>query len=161
MDVVNLIIEHYKNNFDSLAKKAGGVLKDHALGQDATQEAYEAAYKYHKSFDPERGDFDRWITKIHWRAIGKVKSFSRGQNGVELLTEVEVNPGVAKSYLEDSDLSDSYKAILTQIYVNGYTPKELSKLMGEHSTSVIYKAIHLFKKEIKERNAVRMRLRGE
>lgn len=161
MDVVNLIVEHYKEHFNTLATKAGRVLRDHALGQDATQEAYEAAFKYHTSFDPSKGDFDRWVIKIHWRVIGKYKSFSRGQGGTELLTEVEVNPNVAEAYLDDSELSDAYKAIIYQLYVKGYTPKELSKLMGQHSTSVIYKAVHLFKKEIKERNAVRVGRRSE
>jgi DNA-directed RNA polymerase specialized sigma24 family protein len=161
MNVVTIITEHHKEHFDQLARKAGRILRDHAFGQDATQESYEAAWRYIHTFDPEKGEFAKWFNKIYWRTISRYKAFSAGQAKLEPLYEWEVSPKYAQAFIEDSTLSNDYKAICQQIYVNGYSPKELSLLMGKHSTSVIYKALHLFREEIKERNAVRSRRRGE
>jgi len=155
MDVVELICSHYRENFKPLSSKAGRVLRDHALGEDVVQETYEAAYRYKHSFNPERGDMDKWIGKIFWRNISRYKSFAAGMGDLHPIMEVEVNPELTRQFLEESSLPDHYKMIIAQVYINGYSPKQVAKLMGEHSTSVIYKCVHLFKKEVRERYDLR------
>jgi DNA-directed RNA polymerase specialized sigma24 family protein len=153
MDVVDRITLHYRENFSTLASKAGRILRDHAFGEDCVQEAVEACLKYKHTFSEEKGDFDKWFNKIFWRTINRYKSFSKGQEGVDYLLEIEIDPAISLLYLEDSRLSDNYKKIIHQIYVMGYTPKEVSELLGENSIAVVYKAVHLFKKEVKQKYA--------
>ncbi len=158
MDVIDKITLHYRENFDALAKKAGRILKDHALGEDCVQETVEACIKYQHTFSPDKGDFDRWFNKIYWRTVNKYKSFSRGLSLADDLEALELDPAISEVYIDESELSDNYKTILNYIYVRGYTPKELEKLLGSNSVAVIYKAVHLFKKEVKRKYDIRGRL---
>jgi RNA polymerase sigma factor (sigma-70 family) len=152
MDVVQSILTHYKENREALGKKAGRILKDHSYGEDAAQEAYENALKYYKAFNPDRGEFDKWFNKIFWRTISRYQGFVKGTGHMEVINEWEVNPEIAKTFLEETSLSDNYKRVLTLLYVNGYTPKEVAKMDGV-STSVIYRSVHLFKQEVVKKYA--------
>lgn len=153
MDVVEKITLHYRQNFNTLASKAGRILKDHAFGLDATQEAYEAGLRYSHTFSEDKGEFDKWFNRIYWRTINKYQAFVKGQAPMEQIQEIEVNPQLSAAYLEESGLPAKYREILYHIYVNGYTPKEVARLLPDCSSSVCYKAVYLFRKEVKEKHA--------
>jgi DNA-directed RNA polymerase specialized sigma24 family protein len=151
--VVDQIIEHYKANIEALSKKAGRILKDHAYGEDVAQETYECAFRYYKSFNAERGDFDKWMNKIFWRTLSKYQGFVKGTGFIEPIDEFEVSTEAAKVLLEESSLPDHYKHILHLLYVMGYSTKEITK-DGSVSSAVCYKAVRLFKKEAKIKYAL-------
>lgn len=150
--MVYQVEQHYRENIEALAKKAGRILKDHAYGWDVAQETYECAFRYYPSFNVEKGDFDKWINKIFWRTLSRYQGFVKGTGFVEAIDEYEINPEVAKTLLEESVLPEHYKHILNLLYVVGYTPKEIT-MDGSVSSAVCYKAVRLFKKEAKLRYA--------
>lgn len=160
MDVIDKIQEHYKNNKDVLAKKAGRILKDHAYGEDCTQEAYEACLKYKDSFSVDKGDFDKWFNRIFWRTVGKYQGFVKGSGEIEPIQIWEIDPVIAVEYVAETNLSDKYKHILSLIYGKGYTPKAIAELDPTISTAVCYRAVHLFKQEVKDKYALYSGRRG-
>lgn len=149
--------QHYKENIEALAQKAGRILKDHGYGWDVAQETYECAFRYYKSFNPEKGDFDKWINKIFWRTLSRYQGFVKGYGHVEHIEEYEINAEAAKTLIEESCLSNKYKNILNLLYVVGYTPKEVT-LDGSVSSAVCYRAKHLLKNEMRLKYGIEKRL---
>lgn len=152
MKIMEEVEKHYRENFSSLSLKAGRILKDPSYGMDVVQETYECAFRYYKSFNPDKGDFDKWINKIFWRTLSRYQGFVKGYGHVEHIEEYEINAEAAKTLIEESRLSDKYKEILTLLYVAGYTPKEVT-LDSSVSSAVCYRACHLLKQEAKLKHA--------
>lgn len=77
----NDIIEaHYRKNYKQLVSRTCGRVphNSRALAEEVVQEAYAVALRYSRSFDPERGSFGAWFSKILNKATSKCIQAEQG-----------------------------------------------------------------------------------
>lgn len=136
----DLLSAHYNKHYKKLVSKAAGMLGDWHYGEDATQEAYENAHKYHKSYNPALGKYEPWFNSIFFNCLKKYSNFIRdkGMNMDEELVDAEDFPmGLVNKYpktiLKEIDLYTSLEArreVLVAYLLLGYRGGELEYLMG-------------------------------
>lgn len=71
MDRNTTIEAHYRKNYRQLVKRVLNRVPNHshALAEEVVQEAYVRAMQYWRSYNPARGDFDRWFNLILRNAV--------------------------------------------------------------------------------------------
>lgn len=77
--------EHFRKNYKALVKRMTNRVPHHspALAEEVVQEAYVRAIQYYRSFDPNRGGFERWFNLILNNAAADQL---RNENGVSTLS---------------------------------------------------------------------------
>jgi RNA polymerase sigma factor (sigma-70 family) len=119
------------------------VLRDHALAEDAVQEAFLAVWRGASRFIPERAKASTWImTLVHRRAVDLVRREERRR--ADPLPEVELESGEPSAAdmvwlrLERErvqaalrQLPDQQREAIELAYYGGFTQSELAERLGE------------------------------
>lgn len=152
---------HYRKHYKKLAQKAGRILQDHHYGEDATQEAYEVASKYLGSFDPTKGKFDQWFSRIYSNTMARYINFIRDKGITKELRILEVEVPLPTLFEENVGLiekeinlygGDTIQEILTLFIIKGYTSCEVGMIM-DMSQNAVSKTVFRFKIFLREKYA--------
>lgn len=76
---------HFRTHYKALVKRMTHRVPDKsvALAEEVVQEAYARALQYWRTYDPERGDFERWFNLI---LNNTASSKIREENGISTLS---------------------------------------------------------------------------
>ena len=136
------IEEHYRDNFDTLVKRAYRSLGDRHLAEDCAQEAYERAIKY--SDRVTHDNFDAWFNVVFFNTVLKYLSFIRNKGMVmetyveettEDCTQKEAFISITTK-LENISLKPKVKEAITMYLLKGYSSEEVSACLGMSPNSV-------------------------
>lgn len=156
MTPLEIIEEHYKQNFNRLVLKYYKRCGVKQAGEDIVQEAYTRALMYANAFNVEK-NFDNWFSKVLNNAFNDYKNEERG-NSFEEFDEELVEGCQENGYyniLRDNLLASiqqydgENKEILELYFIHGYPPKHIRRLV-ETKYKTIEQLIYRFKKELRE-----------
>lgn len=153
-----IYLEHFQMMFGKLTKKLAfraGTIWD---AEDALMDAYERAWKYLATFDPEKNAFPMWMSRIISNAV---KDHINKNKGIaEMEFDEEMADGYDCEFYSDKiheEIVNYINAqrpqtaeILTLFYIYGYTAKDISHLV-ESTHMAVHQTINRFRTEIKER----------
>lgn len=158
-----MIEEHYKENFKPLSKKAGRILGDSAYGEDCTQEAYEMALKYFKSFDKDKGVFDQWFNRIYTNTIARYINFIRDKGIVKDPSILEYEPEPLTILDEHRGLiyreirkygTENQQEVLILFVIKGYSTSDVSRIV-DITPAQVSKTIQRFKQHLRNKYDIR------
>ena len=136
------IEEHYRDNYDSLVKRAYRSLGDWHLAQDTVQESYERAIKYSDRITHD--NFNAWFNVVFFNTVLKYLSFIRSK-GMMMETYVEETTEdytqkeafiSITTKLESIPLKPKVKEAITMYLLKGYSSDEVSACLGMSPNSV-------------------------
>ena len=91
---MDIIEQHYRENFDRLSKQWGRRFDNPTIGQDVVQEAYLRAIKYFHTYDQSQ-KFDNWFGRILHNAYKDTRNEEQGHAHEEI--DEFALPGVENS----------------------------------------------------------------
>ena len=136
------IEEHYRDNFDTLVKRAYRSLGDRHLAEDCAQETYERAIKYSDRITHD--NFNAWFNVVFFNTVLKYLSFIRSK-GMMMETYVEETTEdytqkeafiSITTKLESVSLKPKVKEAITMYLLKGYSSDEVSACLGMSPNSV-------------------------
>jgi len=118
------------------------ILRDHALAEDAVQEAFLSAWRTATRFVPERSKASTWLLMlVHHRAVDLVRREERRRtdtldevpDGVDESTEDTVWLRYERERVQAAlkTLPDQQREALELAYYGGFTQAELAQRLGE------------------------------
>lgn len=153
-----IIATHFRMNFEKLTKKLAfraGTIWD---AEDALMDAYERAWKYRDSYDPEQ-PIVTWMSRIITNAIKDHINKEKGRPEYEELNEEEVEGLPCDQYaariaeeirITIQKQKPQTSEILHLFFEKGYTVNEISHLVAPTRTAV-HQTIFRFREQLKER----------
>ena len=135
---------------------------DNALPEDVLQDAFCKAVIFKASFDPEKGSFENWFSRILYnticdamRAKHQQKEEDLGQYeqhfDINYITVLENRDLVKKLIKLDPD--ERSRKFLTLLFIKGYSVKDIQSKLGL-TENVIWKIVARFKKFLKEKHNI-------
>ena len=107
------------------------ILRDHALAEDAIQEAFVKIWRNANKFDPARGSAVGWVVIIVRRAAFDLRPREPVAEPFEIPAEQPqtemLHPGLARAL---ESLPEMHRKALLLTYVYGLTHSELSSALG-------------------------------
>ena len=133
--------------YDATSRRLFGlvlrVVRDHAMSEEVTQEAYLDVWRHCTRFDPERGSAISWLMTIaHRTAVDRVRASeaSRRRDDVHAAThqdvEFDTTAESGQASLEAqrvrralTTLTDAQRSAVELAYLGGYTHTEVARLL--------------------------------
>ena len=133
--------------YDATSRRLFGlvlrVVRDHAMSEEVTQEAYLDVWRHCTRFDPERGSAISWLMTIaHRTAVDRVRASeaSRRRDDAHAAThrdvEFDTTAERGQASLEDqrvrralTTLTDAQRSAVELAYLGGYTHAEVARLL--------------------------------
>ncbi len=155
MNTIQLIENHYKENFKKHLKRMTFRAGGHHQAEDIVQEAYARALKY---YDSTRIDeFDKWFSMV---LNNSYNDYMRDEIGLSYIDEDDEPLGAIDcSILNNQTLKEIYDLIDTKSEVQievltlhikyGFSATDISK-QTVHTYANIHKIIQRFKKELED-----------
>jgi RNA polymerase sigma factor (sigma-70 family) len=152
------IDEHYRKNFNNLVKKLSYRAGTEWDAADAIHDAYERALKYFPSFNPDKSPFNLWFSRILSNALKDQYAKNMGRyNDLEFDEEIvdgtpcEHVPRKMKEEIEAriDNRKPHISEILTLYFVNGYTARDISRMV-ESSHVAVNQTIFRFREELRK-----------
>jgi RNA polymerase sigma-70 factor, ECF subfamily len=144
----SLALEELYNRYSQpVLSMAYGILRDHAIAEDVTQEVFVSLWTRAEKFDPERGIFRHWFLHLaHNRVIDELRRRRRNAQRLADKTPEEAALGLpAPGNTADQavtavlftsamealrSLPDEQRATLVMAYLEGQTQQEISRRTG-------------------------------
>jgi RNA polymerase sigma factor (sigma-70 family) len=153
------IAEHYVKNFDSLVKKLSYRAGTQWDAEDAIHDAYERALKYFPSFNPDKGPFALWFSRLLSNALKDHYNANLGRTGSNLEFDEELAEGTPcehyprKMKEEIERRIDGRRPHISEIlqlyFVNGYSARDISRMV-ESSHVAVNQTIFRFREELRK-----------
>jgi RNA polymerase sigma-70 factor (ECF subfamily) len=133
--------------YDATSRRLFGlvlrVVRDHAMSEEVTQEAYLDVWRHCTRFDPERGSAISWLMTIaHRTAVDRVRASeaSRRRDDAHAAThrdvEFDTTAERGQASLEAqrvrralTTLTDAQRSAVELAYLGGYTHAEVARLL--------------------------------
>ena len=133
--------------YDATSRRLFGlvlrVVRDHAMSEEVTQEAYLDVWRHCTRFDPERGSAISWLMTIaHRTAVDRVRASeaSRRRDDAHAAThrdvEFDTTAERGQASLEAqrvrralTPLTDAQRSAVELAYLGGYTHAEVARLL--------------------------------
>lgn len=156
--MINLIEEHYRQNFNRLVLKFYRRCGVKQAGEDIVQEAYARALLYSHTFNVAK-HFDSWFSRILNNAFNDYKNAERGiaseefdeelvegcqENGYYNILREQLLKGIER-------YEDEHKVVLELYFLHDLPPKHIRKLV-DMRYKTIEQLIYRFKKELREQD---------
>ena len=152
---VDIIEQHWRDNYQKLSKRLAWRTGSPASGEDVLQEAYYRALRYIDSYNPE-GDFNKWFGTILRNCISEHHNSEKGYSAIIKDEDDEGYecPAYDKHIMRDvyallETKSPIQKEVISLYLKQEYTAKSISEIT-DYSYSRCYKIVHRFRAELKE-----------
>lgn len=133
---MEIIEQHYRENFDRLSKQWGRRFDNPHIGQDVVQEAYLRAIKYKDTYDPAY-PFPNWFGRILQNSFRDIRAEEVGHTHDEIdefaLSGEENHHEVDRLIQQIIDRiqfeKPEHREVLRYAFQGGYSAKEISQFL--------------------------------
>lgn len=158
----DILTEHFKNNFESEAKRVSRYVPNYADAEDIVQEAYTRAIQYWYTYDPER-PLEQWFrtmvrnASIDWkkqdRMSGMTVKVDESNGGI--LEEEGPNRELSRVvYAEISSIKQvKTKSVIYRRFAMGLPYKTIAEVM-DMSEEAVKKSIQRWRAYMKDKYAI-------
>ncbi len=166
-DAEKVITQLYKDNGTFILGYVTTLLRDRHLAEDVVQETMLRAWRHCAGFSPEKGSVRGWLMRVaHNIAMDKIRmrqsrpaevaQYDTSLALVEDHADRVVTAVQVRAALER--LSPAHRAVVEQVYLNGFTAREAAERLGIPEGTVFSRAFYALRQLRRELGPAETRL---